>query len=86
MLTAFNDDLDSFKKFITGEELRMYGYDIEIKAQSSQWKRAEEPKPKKAHQDWSNVRVFLTTFFVYNGVMYIYTLARRKYGLKTILI
>ena len=45
MLTKFNDDPDLLKKLITGDESWVYGYDIEIKAQSSQWKHPEEPKP-----------------------------------------
>ena len=45
MLTTFNDDLDLLRKVITGDELCVYGYDIETKAQSSQWKRSEEPRP-----------------------------------------
>ena len=36
MLTTFNDDVDLFKKFITGDETWMYGYKIEAKAQSFQ--------------------------------------------------
>ena len=44
--------------------------DIEIKAQSSQWKRPEEPRPKKACQVRSNVKVLLTVFFNCNGVVY----------------
>ena len=47
---------------------RNIGYDIETKAQSFQWKRPEVPRPKKACQVRSNVKVFmnssnLTCFF-----------------------
>ena len=35
MLTTFNYDPVLLKKFITGDELCMYGYDIETKAQSA---------------------------------------------------
>ena len=38
MLTTFNDDPDLLKKVITGDESWLYGYDIETKAQSYQWK------------------------------------------------
>ena len=47
MLTTFNHDPDLLKKVITGDEAWVYGYDIETKAQSCQWKRPEEPKTKK---------------------------------------
>ena len=70
MLTALNDDPDLFKKLITGDESWMYSYDIESKAQSSQGKRPEEPRPKKARQARSNVKVLLTVFFDCNGVVY----------------
>ena len=48
MLTVLNDDPDLLEKILTGNESWVYGYDIEIKAQSSQWKRSKEPSPKKA--------------------------------------
>ena len=35
MLTTFNEDVDMLKKVITDDEPWVYGYDIEIKAQSS---------------------------------------------------
>ena len=44
MLTTFKDDPDLIKKFITGDESWIYGYDIETKSQSSKRKRPEEPK------------------------------------------
>ena len=49
MLATFNDDTDLLKKVITCDESWVYGYDIETKAQSFQWKCAEKPRPKKAH-------------------------------------
>ena len=45
-----DDDPDLLKKITTGDESWVYVYDIETKAQSSQWKRSEEPKSKKARQ------------------------------------
>ena len=47
MLMTFNDDANLFKNVLTGDDSWVYGYDIETKAQSSQWKRPEDPKPKK---------------------------------------
>ena len=37
---------------------------------SSQWKYPEEQRPKKARQVRSNVKVLLTVFFDYNGVIH----------------
>ena len=48
MLQTFNNDPHLLKKVITSDESWVYGYDIEAKAQSSQCKRPEEPRPEKA--------------------------------------
>mgnify|MGYP006344042531 FL=1 len=47
--------------------MSLWRYDVETKAQSSQWKLPHEPKPKKARQVWSNVKVLLTGFFGCRG-------------------
>ena len=70
MLNDVNDDPDLLKKVITGDEPCVYGYDVETKAQSSQWKHTESPRPKKARQVRSNVKVLLTVFFDYHGVVH----------------
>ena len=70
ILTRFNDDPDLLEKVITGYESWEYGYVIETKAQSSQWKRPEEPIPKKARQVRSNVKALLSIFFDCNGVVH----------------
>ena len=57
-LTTFNDSSDLLKKVIS-DELWVYGYDIEGKAQSSQWNRSEDPRPERARQVRSNVKVLL---------------------------
>ena len=70
LLNEVNDDLELIKRVITGDETWVYGYDIETKVQSSQWKLSKEPRPKKARQVRSNVKVRLTVFFDLNGVVY----------------
>lgn len=70
MLNDVNDDPDLLKRVITGDESWVYGYDVETKAQSSQWKSPGEPRPKKARQVRSNVKVLLTVFFDYHGVVH----------------
>jgi hypothetical protein len=35
------------RTIITGDESLAYGYDLEIEAQSSQWKTPRFPKPKR---------------------------------------
>ena len=39
-LTTFNNDPNLLKKLITSNESWVYGYDIETKMQSFQWKRS----------------------------------------------
>ncbi|XP_046975163.1 protein GVQW3-like [Vanessa cardui] len=47
LLNDVNNDPDLLKRVITGDETWVYGYDVETKAQSSEWKRPDEPRPKK---------------------------------------
>ena len=70
LLNDVNDDPDLLKRVITGDETWVYGYDVETKAQSSQWKQSDEPRPKKARQVGSNVKVLLTVFIECNGVVH----------------
>ena len=70
MLNDVNDDSDLLQKVITGDESWVYGYDVETKAQSSQWKHTESPRLKKARQVRSNVKVLLTVYFDYHDVVH----------------
>ena len=49
-------DSEILSKIITGDESWCYGYDLETKQQSSQWKSASSQRPKKARQVKSNVK------------------------------
>ncbi|UYV60871.1 hypothetical protein LAZ67_1002648 [Cordylochernes scorpioides] len=70
MLDSVRDDPNLLQRVITGVEAWVYGYDVETKAQSSQWKLPHEPRPKKARQVRSNVKVLLTVFFDCRGVVH----------------
>ncbi|UYV78960.1 hypothetical protein LAZ67_17000504 [Cordylochernes scorpioides] len=70
MLDSVRDDPNLLQRVITGDEAWVYGYDAETKAQSSQWKLPHEPRPKKARQVRSNVKVLLTVFFDCRGVVH----------------
>ncbi|UYV70083.1 hypothetical protein LAZ67_7001725 [Cordylochernes scorpioides] len=70
MLDSVRDDPNLLQRVITGDEAWVYGYDVETKAQSSQWKLPHEPRPKKARQVRSNVNVLLTVFFDCRGVVH----------------
>ncbi|UYV64811.1 K02A2.6-like [Cordylochernes scorpioides] len=56
MLDSVRDDPNLLQRVIPGDEAWVYGYDVETKAQSSQWKLPHEPRPKKARQVRSNVK------------------------------
>ncbi|UYV67987.1 hypothetical protein LAZ67_5002717, partial [Cordylochernes scorpioides] len=70
MLDSVRDDPNLLQRVITGDEAWVYGYGVETKAQSSQWKLLHEPRPKKARQVRSNVKVLLTVFFDCRGVVH----------------
>ncbi|UYV78080.1 hypothetical protein LAZ67_16000042 [Cordylochernes scorpioides] len=70
LLDSVRDDPNLLQRVITGDEAWVYGYDVETKAQSSQWKLPHEPRPKKARQVRSNVKVLLTVFFDCRGVVH----------------
>ena len=63
-LEMASDDENGHKKVITGDELWVYGYDPETKQQSSQWKRPDEHRPKKARQSRSHVQSMLIFFSI----------------------
>ena len=71
ILTTYNNNADLLKKIITSDESWVYDYDIETKAELSQWKRSEEPRPKTAAQVRSYVKVLLAVFFDCNGVVHL---------------
>ena len=70
MLDLANHDPEFINIFITGDETWVYGYNPETKFQSSQWKHPELPRPKKARQARSNVKVMLTCFFDFRGIVH----------------
>ncbi|UYV70186.1 hypothetical protein LAZ67_7002112 [Cordylochernes scorpioides] len=70
MLDSVRDDPNLLQRVITGDEAWVYGYDVETKTQSSQWKLLHEPRPKKVCQVRSNVKVLLTVFFDCRGVVH----------------
>jgi hypothetical protein len=70
MLECANGDPEFLKTVITGDEMWVYEYDPEPKVQSSQWKHSSPPKPKKAQRMQSKVKVLLTVFFDYRGIVH----------------
>jgi len=55
-----------------------YGYDPEMKRQSLQWKSADSPRPKKACQVRSKVKVMLIVFFDMEALFIMSTFHKAK--------
>ena len=70
MKDQLKTDPDFLSKIITGGESWCYGYDPETRQQSSQWKSASSPRPKKARQVKSNVKAMLICFFDIKGLVH----------------
>jgi histone-lysine N-methyltransferase SETMAR len=64
------DDPNFISNIITGDETWVYGYDPEIKKQSSQWKWPNSPQPKKARQVHSNVKSMLIVYFLTSKALF----------------
>ena len=69
-LEMVSDDENVLKKVITGDHSWVYGYDPETKQQSSQWKRPDEPRSKKARQSRNHVKSMLIIFYDCEGVLH----------------
>ena len=61
--TATNEP-DVLKKLRTQDELCVYSYDPETKAQASQWRSPGSSCPKKGRQSHSKMKTMLTVFFI----------------------
>ncbi|UYV73801.1 K02A2.6-like [Cordylochernes scorpioides] len=69
-LEATTDDPELLKRVITGDETWNYRFDSETTQQASEWRFKNEPKPKKARKAPSKVKVMLTVFFDYQGIVH----------------
>ena len=56
----------------------IFEYNLETKRQSCQWRSLMSPRPKKARQSKSKVKVMLITFFDVRGIVHIVHRARRS--------
>ncbi|UYV65564.1 hypothetical protein LAZ67_3004710 [Cordylochernes scorpioides] len=69
-LEATTDDPELLKRIITGDETWIYGFDSETTQQASEWRFKNELRPKKARKAPSKVKVMLTVFFDYPGIVH----------------
>ena len=58
------------KRMTTGDEIRLYEYGVEVSQQSSDWHFEKEPKLKITRQSHSIVKILLTVFLDFRGVVY----------------
>ena len=70
LLDLSENDKEFLSKIITVDESWVYGCDMETKVQSSQWTSKTSPRPKKAHQVRSKIKVLLAVFFDACGVVH----------------
>ena len=61
--TATNEP-DFLRKVVTGDKSWVYGHDLEMKAQSSQWKSPGSPRPKKVWQSHSQIKPCCLCFWI----------------------
>ena len=72
MVELINSDPAVFDALVTCDESWIYCYDPETKRQSSQWKHAGSPRPKKARQSKSTHKLLMIPFFDSTGMIYMH--------------
>jgi len=69
LLDRVSVDENVLKTIVTGDETWVYGYDVETKAQSSQWVGQGSLRPKKTRMSRPNMNVMLV-FFHWQGIIH----------------
>ena len=72
MVELINWDPAVLDALVTCDESWIYCYDPETKRQSSQWKHAGSPRPKKARQSKSTHKLLMIPFFNSTGRIYMH--------------
>ena len=72
MVKLINSDPAVLDALVTCDESLIYCYNPETKRQSSQWKHAGSPRPKKARQSKSTHKVLMIPFFDSTGMIYMH--------------
>ena len=75
MVELINSDPAVLDALVTCNESWIYCYDPETKRQSSQWKHAGSPRPKKARQSKSTHKLLMIPFFDSTGMIYMHWVA-----------
>ena len=72
MIGLINSDPSVLDALVTCDESWIYFYDPETKEQSSQWKHASSPRPKKARQSKSAHKLLMIPFLTASGMIYMH--------------
>ena len=72
MVKLINSGPTILDALVTCDESWIYCYDPETKRQSSQWKHAGSPRPKKARQSKSTHKLLMIPFFDSTGMIYMH--------------
>ena len=72
MVELINSDPAVLDDLVTCDESWIYCYDPETKRQSSQWKHAGSPRPKKARQSKSTHKLLMIPFFDSTDMIYMH--------------
>ena len=72
MVELINSDPAVLDALVTYNESWIYSYDPETKRQSSQWKHAGSPNPKKVRQSKSTHKRLMIPFFDSTGMIYMH--------------
>ena len=72
MVELINSDPTVLDALVTCNESWIYCYEPETKRQSSQWKHAGSPRPKKARQSKSTQKILMIPFFDSTGMIYMH--------------
>ena len=79
MVELINSDPVVLDALVTCDESWIYCYDPETKRQSSQWKHAGSPRPKKARQSKSTHKLLMIPFFFDStGMIYMHRVPTRQ--------
>ena len=78
IVELINSDPAVLDVLVTCDESWIYCYDPETKRQSSQWKHAVSPRPKKARQSKSTHKLLMISFFDSTGMIYMHWFPTRQ--------
>ena len=70
MVKLINSDPTGLDALVTCDESWIYCYDPDTNRQSSQWKHAGSPRPKKARQNKFTHKLLMIPFFDSTGMIY----------------